>query len=100
MSGDSMHDLVDLHLHCVRSDGILTPTELVAEAALLGLRAIAFADHDNVDGILEALAAGRKYCVEEIRETVKKRGPEKDAVFVFLWACCALSERIEGLSKD
>lgn len=59
-----MHDLVDLHLHSLFSDGILTPTELVAEAASLGLRAIALADHDNVDGIPEALAAGRKYKVE------------------------------------
>lgn len=59
-----MHDLVDLHLHSTFSDGILTPTELVSEAASLGLRAIALADHDNVDGIPEALAAGRKYGVE------------------------------------
>ena len=59
-----MRDLVDLHLHSFFSDGILTPTELVAEAASLGLRAIALADHDNVDGIPEALAAGRKYDVE------------------------------------
>lgn len=60
----AMHDLVDLHLHSLYSDGILTPTELVAEAASSGLRAIALADHDNVDGIPEALAAGRKYGVE------------------------------------
>ena len=61
-----MHNLVDLHLHSLFSDGILTPTELVAEAASLGLRAIALADHDNVDGIPEALAAGLKYDVEII----------------------------------
>lgn len=61
-----MRDLVDLHLHSVFSDGVLTPTELVAEAASLGLRAIALADHDNVDGIPEALAAGCEYGVEII----------------------------------
>lgn len=59
-----MHDLVDLHLHSTFSDGVLTPTELVAGAASIGLRAIALADHDNADGIPEALAAGRKYGVE------------------------------------
>jgi predicted metal-dependent phosphoesterase TrpH len=64
MIGEYMQDLVDLHLHSLFSDGILTPGELVAEAASLGLRAIALADHDNVDGIPEALAAGRKYNVE------------------------------------
>ncbi|RLB61231.1 MAG: phosphatase [Deltaproteobacteria bacterium] len=61
-----MPDLVDLHLHSTFSDGVLTPTQLVAEAASLGLRAIALADHDNVDGIPEALVAGREYGVEII----------------------------------
>ncbi len=61
-----MHDLVDLHLHSTFSDGVLTPTELVAEAASIGLRAIALADHDNADGIPEALAAGQKDGVEII----------------------------------
>lgn len=59
-----MSDLVDLHMHSTFSDGVLTPTQLVAEAARLGLRAIALADHDNVDGIDEALAAGREHGVE------------------------------------
>ncbi len=61
-----MPDLVDLHLHSTFSDGVMTPTELVAEAARIGLRAIALADHDNVDGIPEAIAAGRKSGVEVI----------------------------------
>ena len=53
-----MKNLVDLHLHSTYSDGVRTPTELVAMAAQLGLKAIALADHDAVDGIDEALAAG------------------------------------------
>ena len=61
-----MPDLVDLHLHSTFSDGTLTPTELVTEAAGAGLRAIALADHDNVDGIPEAIAAGRRLGVEVI----------------------------------
>lgn len=61
-----MHDLVDLHIHSIFSDGVLTPTELVVEAASLGLRAIALADHDNVDGIPEALAAGQEHGVEVV----------------------------------
>ncbi len=59
-----MPDLIDLHLHSTFSDGDLTPTELVAEAASIGLKAIALADHDNVDGIPEALVAGRQFGVE------------------------------------
>ena len=53
-----MENLIDLHLHSNFSDGVPTPGELVALASELGLRAIALADHDTVDGINEALAAG------------------------------------------
>lgn len=55
---------VDLHLHSTYSDGTLPPAELVAEAANLRLRAIALADHDNVDGIAEARVAGARLGVE------------------------------------
>jgi predicted metal-dependent phosphoesterase TrpH len=57
---------VDLHLHSIHSDGIRTPTELVRMAQAKGLRAIALADHDSVDGIDEALAAGAEHGVEVI----------------------------------
>lgn len=57
---------VDLHLHSHYSDGILTPAELVAQAANLKLGAIALADHDNVDGVAEALAAGERHGVEVV----------------------------------
>lgn len=59
-----MKNLVDLHIHSTYSDGVKTPTELVAMASDLGLKAIALADHDTVDGIDEALAAGPGYGVE------------------------------------
>lgn len=61
-----MPDFVDLHLHSTYSDGVMAPAELVGQAARLGLRAIALADHDNVDGIPEAQAAGEQYGVEII----------------------------------
>ncbi len=63
-AGYFMNRYVDLHLHSVFSDGVLTPVELVAEAARLGLRAIAIADHDNIGGIPQAVSAGRKLGVE------------------------------------
>lgn len=55
---------VDLHLHSTHSDGTLPPAELVAIAADLGLRAIALADHDNLDGIDPARAAAEGTGVE------------------------------------
>jgi len=59
-----MENLIDLHLHSNYSDGVRTPGELVAAAKGLGLKAIALADHDTVDGIDEALAAGAEYGLE------------------------------------
>lgn len=61
-----MNNLVDLHVHSTFSDGVRTPTELVAMAKELGLRALALADHDTVDGIDEALAAGESLGLEVI----------------------------------
>ncbi len=51
---------VDLHVHSTASDGVLTPEALVDDAARLGLRAIALADHDSVEGVAAALEAGGK----------------------------------------
>jgi predicted metal-dependent phosphoesterase TrpH len=50
--------VIDLHTHTTFSDGTLTPTELVEAAAGMGLSAVAITDHDTVDGLPEALAAG------------------------------------------
>ena len=52
---------VDLHLHSSVSDGVLSPAELVAKAAELGLTVISLTDHDNVDGIAPALEAAEEY---------------------------------------
>jgi len=52
---------VDLHLHSTVSDGRLTPPELVARAAGLGLEVIALTDHDTIDGIVPALEAAKKF---------------------------------------
>ncbi|KXB02538.1 hypothetical protein AKJ44_00215 [candidate division MSBL1 archaeon SCGC-AAA261F17] len=56
----------DLHVHTQASDGKYTPDEAVKEAHKAGLAAVGIADHDSVDGIEEALAAGKKYGVEVI----------------------------------
>lgn len=50
--------VADLHTHTTASDGLLPPAELVAEAKSAGLSAIGVTDHDTVDGIADAVAAG------------------------------------------
>lgn len=52
---------VDLHVHSTASDGRLSPTEVVREAARIGLSYLALADHDSVNGIEEALAAAHDF---------------------------------------
>jgi 3',5'-nucleoside bisphosphate phosphatase len=56
----------DLHLHTRYSDGSFTPRELVQHAARLGFTAIAITDHDTIDGVPEALAAGKELGIEVI----------------------------------
>lgn len=49
---------VDLQVHTTASDGALSPTRVVETAKDVGLHAIAITDHDTVDGLQEAVAAG------------------------------------------
>jgi 3',5'-nucleoside bisphosphate phosphatase len=58
--------MIDLHTHTAFSDGSQTPTQLVEEAAAKGLSAIAVTDHDTVDGLPEARAAGERLGVQII----------------------------------
>jgi 3',5'-nucleoside bisphosphate phosphatase len=44
---------VDLHTHTLRSDGILTPLELVEAAAAAGVRLLSITDHDTLAGVRE-----------------------------------------------
>ncbi len=61
-----MEKYIDLHTHSLKSDGSMTPTEVVAEAKKAGLAAIALSDHDTVDGVREAIEAGERLGVEVI----------------------------------
>jgi predicted metal-dependent phosphoesterase TrpH len=49
---------IDLHIHTTASDGTFTPSEVVAHAIKLKLKAIAITDHDTLAGSSEALKGG------------------------------------------
>jgi len=57
---------VDLQTHSTRSDGTLTPTEIVERADERGLTAVALTDHDTVDGLEAFQQAGREHGVETV----------------------------------
>lgn len=48
---------IDLHVHSDKSDGSLSPSDLVSYAIKQGVTAFALTDHDTVDGIDEAIKA-------------------------------------------
>ncbi|MBO4896872.1 MAG: PHP domain-containing protein [Clostridia bacterium] len=57
---------IDLHTHSNKSDGSMTPAELVCHAKEQGLSAVALTDHDTIDGVSEALEAGKKHGIEVV----------------------------------
>lgn len=57
---------IDLHVHSTYSDGTLTPEELVLRAKQFNLSAMALTDHDTIDGVYEAVEAGKKHHLEVI----------------------------------
>jgi 3',5'-nucleoside bisphosphate phosphatase len=60
---------IDLHTHSLRSDGALTPSELVKRAAARGVSIQALSDHDTLSGVAEAVAEGDRLGVRIIPAT-------------------------------
>ncbi len=60
------HIIADLHNHSTASDGEYTPEQLVAKAQQLGLKAVALTDHDSIEGVETAIAAGKRLGVKVI----------------------------------
>ncbi len=56
----------DLHCHSTVSDGLLSPTDLVARAAGRGVKFLALTDHDDVAGLAEAASAAAQYDMQLI----------------------------------
>jgi predicted metal-dependent phosphoesterase TrpH len=57
---------IDLHTHSNASDGSLPPLEVVRLAKERGLTAFALTDHDTIDGLAGAVAAGQEIGIEVI----------------------------------
>jgi predicted metal-dependent phosphoesterase TrpH len=55
---------VDLHTHTLRSDGLLTPAELVRAASDVGVRLLAITDHDTLAGVREVRRSPLPYGLE------------------------------------
>ncbi len=60
---------IDLHTHSLRSDGALSPADLVKRAAARGVKIQALSDHDTLAGVAEAAAVGKELGVRIIAAT-------------------------------
>ena len=76
----SAGDGYDLHTHSAFSDGTTSPTEIVAEAAAVGLAGFSLTDHDTITGWDEARAAAATHGVSflpGIEITTKHNGASR-----------------------
>lgn len=65
-NGVAPSGFVDLHMHSTASDGSRRPADVVREAKRVGLVAVALTDHDTLDGIAVAVAAGSELGVRVV----------------------------------
>jgi len=52
--------MIDLHCHTTASDGLVSPSNIIRQAAIEGISLIAIADHDTVNGLEEAFESAKK----------------------------------------
>lgn len=62
--------MIDLHVHSNKSDGSLSPTQLVELAIQKKLSAFALTDHDTTDGLDEAIQAAARIQTADFGEEV------------------------------
>ncbi|MCD8016354.1 MAG: PHP domain-containing protein [Oscillospiraceae bacterium] len=95
---------IDLHVHTTTSDGTLTPAAVTARARGFGLAAIAITDHDTVEGVAEAVRAGKELGVEVvpgIELSCYYRGREVHVLGYFIdIASASLAETIRTVTEN
>lgn len=95
----------DLQSHSQHSDGALSPREVVAAAAAAGVQTLALSDHDNVDGVAEAVAAAAELgmrLVPAVEITAIDQGQQELHILGYLidYHDRTLSERLESYRDE
>ena len=95
---------IDLHTHSLRSDGALSPAELVRRAADRGVRVQALSDHDTLLGVAEAIAAAKPLGVRIVPATELNTESEWGDAHVLAYfvdpADAPLEERLRWLREN
>ncbi len=93
---------VDLHVHTSFSDGDLRPGEVVREAKALGIVALGITDHDNIEGVEEALEEGKALGVEVVpgvEISAEEEGGEKRRLHILGYFINHRDEELVSLLK-
>ena len=101
--GADMTD-IDLHIHTSASqDGELSPREVFERAKTLGLRAIAFADHDSVASLDEGVGLSREFDIDfapAVEITTRLLGHDPHLLGYFIdWHSPKLTETLERIGE-
>jgi predicted metal-dependent phosphoesterase TrpH len=95
---------IDLHTHSLRSDGALSPADLVKRAAARGVKIQALSDHDTLAGVAEAVATGKELGVRIIPATELNTESEWGDAHILGYfidpADSALEERLRWLREN
>jgi predicted metal-dependent phosphoesterase TrpH len=98
-----MGPAIDLHTHSNRSDGTLTPGDLVRRAAAAGLDVLALTDHDTVAGLDEAARAAAQSNIQLVAGVEISAGWRAQAIHVLgLWidpGSSLLRERLDSQAE-
>jgi len=94
---------IDLHTHSNRSDGSLTPGDLVRRAAASGLHFLALTDHDTIAGLDEARCAAAEAGIRLVPGVEISASWRGQAIHVLgLWidpAARSLRERLDAQAE-
>jgi predicted metal-dependent phosphoesterase TrpH len=94
---------IDLHTHSNRSDGSLTPFELLERARAAGVQVLALTDHDTVAGLDDARRAAAHTGIRLIAGVEISASWRAQGIHVLgLWidpACRQLQERLESQAE-
>ena len=96
---------IDLHIHTTASqDGEFSPSEIFEAARDLGLRAIAFCDHDSVDSIDEGVALSREFEIAfapAVELTTKFGGSDPHLLGYFIdWRSPRLTDALRRIGEE
>jgi 3',5'-nucleoside bisphosphate phosphatase len=93
--------IIDLHTHSNRSDGSLTPADLVRRAAAAGVAVLALTDHDTIAGLDEAQGAAAATGIRLIPGVEMSASWRAQAIHVLgLWIDPASAPLLERLASQ